>query len=150
MSGYPLDPKPNLHVMRISFDGDCVSCGHPQYGCNPERAPDGTFRGVEGHHHRDPNVDGSAWYELEFANGRFAYYRQPFAQGAAKKHPFDTCVKKDGTKEPSSIWSWNGDVERPTVTPSFLCEDYPPGCRVHLYLTNGAIDLLADSTVVLG
>lgn len=40
----------------------------------------------------------------------------------------------------SGIWSWNGDVDRPTVSPSIVCSD--TGC--HLFVRNGELVYLSD------
>lgn len=40
-----------------------------------------------------------------------------------------------------AMWTWNGDTERPTFTPSM----HLPG-RCHYFLTDGRIQYLADST----
>lgn len=51
------------------------------------------------------------------------------------------------------VWAWDGDTERPTLTPSYLARlpwgDDQRLVRVHLYLRAGRIDLLSDSTVTL-
>ena len=41
-------------------------------------------------------------------------------------------------------WQWNGDFERPTVTPSIL--NSRPGFINHVYITNGKIEYLNDCT----
>ena len=42
------------------------------------------------------------------------------------------------------VWKWNGDIERPTVTPSILVNSLRPERQCHLYLTNGFIKYLSD------
>jgi len=54
-------------------------------------------------------------------------------------------------------WTWNGDVERPTFSPSLVVTlEYPQGhgvppktVRCHSYVTNGQIQFLSDSTHAL-
>lgn len=36
------------------------------------------------------------------------------------------------------VWGWNGNVERPTITPSIGC-DIAPRCGQHRVITNGVI-----------
>ena len=41
-------------------------------------------------------------------------------------------------------WTFNGDMERPTFTPSLLCNaDHIPS-RCHLFMTDGKIQFLSD------
>lgn len=52
-----------------------------------------------------------------------------------------------------NVWAWNGNREAPTLTPSFLM-DYGKRngeqmTKVHLFLTDGKINLLGDSNVEL-
>lgn len=44
-----------------------------------------------------------------------------------------------------SLWTWNGDFEKPTVFPSINCNpNYPPR-RCHSFVENGKIRYLNDS-----
>jgi hypothetical protein len=48
------------------------------------------------------------------------------------------------TPDQLSVWGWNGDQDRPTLTPSINClaeKDGKPagGCGWHGFITNGAI-----------
>lgn len=56
---------------------------------------------------------------------------------------------------PATDWTWNGDLEHPTFTPSVLVHEHPtlnehgqqvmtPRC--HSYVTDGRIQFLADCT----
>lgn len=49
---------------------------------------------------------------------------------------------------PGPVWKWNGNAERPTLQPSLRCrESWADGEHVcHLYLTDGVIEFLNDST----
>lgn len=41
------------------------------------------------------------------------------------------------------VWSWDGNREAPTLSPSILSEGY---CRCHSFLRNGIFEFLTDST----
>lgn len=43
-------------------------------------------------------------------------------------------------------WSWNGDMVKPTITPSVLVQGGPNDTRCHSFVTDGRIQFLADST----
>lgn len=50
---------------------------------------------------------------------------------------------------PKTGWTFNGDFERPTITPSILVNgnhDCPNEPRCHSFVTNGMIQYLSDST----
>lgn len=72
------------------------------------------------------------------------------------KHHF-----KDGDKEGYQYWFWcpgcdeahaftippwtfNGDLEKPTFTPSLLCNQSRPEVRCHLIMTDGKIHYCGD------
>jgi hypothetical protein len=56
-----------------------------------------------------------------------------------------------GCDEPHAIrtdaggWTWNGDHERPTFSPSVLVTDHA-GSRCHSFVREGQIEFLTDST----
>ena len=39
-------------------------------------------------------------------------------------------------------WEWNGDIDKPTIYPSYRVVDVEFGC--HLYIKNGMVEYLAD------
>ena len=41
----------------------------------------------------------------------------------------------------TSVWKWNGDLEKPTLTPSILSEGEK---RCHSFITDGKIKFLLD------
>lgn len=41
-------------------------------------------------------------------------------------------------------WSFNGDFERPTFSPSMLVNQHDPGSRCHSFVTDGRIQFLSD------
>lgn len=59
-------------------------------------------------------------------------------------HPFH--VREDG-KRPS--WQFNGDMQRPTFTPSLRVNGYGQYPDCHLNLTDGKLQYHADSTHAL-
>ena len=75
------------------------------------------------------NVDGTVWYEFEAGAG---YANQLFS----RKGLFQTSTKVN-------VWTWDGNKEEPTITPSFLLPDF----RLHLYVRKGKLDILPDTTV---
>jgi len=50
-----------------------------------------------------------------------------FCPGCGHDHPYD------------SRWKFNGDVDKPTFTPSLLCNADYPDSRCHLFVTEGKI-----------
>lgn len=73
------------------------------------------------------------WYHFEFN-----------CPGCGYKHGF--YVRREGHNGP--IWEFNGDLEKPTVSPSILMstswDDKPHVC--HSYINNGIIQFLSDCT----
>jgi hypothetical protein len=63
--------------------------------------------------------------------------------GCKEPHPFR--VERAPT-QPAEVplWGFNGDMERPTFTPSLLCDASTPATRCHLFLRDGRIEFLAD------
>lgn len=53
--------------------------------------------------------------------------------GCKEHHRLDQC------------WIFNGNLERPTFSPSLLI-NHPDGRRCHSFVTNGRIEFLADCT----
>lgn len=70
------------------------------------------------------------------------------AVGAGEKRLIFWCPGCDGPHTPriegAHAWTWNGDRERPTLTPSILVRDGVFVC--HSYLTDGQIKFLDDCT----
>jgi hypothetical protein len=46
--------------------------------------------------------------------------------------------------DPSTSWTWNGDLERPTFRPSVLVRGGPNDDRCHSFVTDGRIAFLGD------
>jgi hypothetical protein len=66
-------------------------------------------------------------------DGRLLFFWCP---GCHERHYFDV----DRTERPN--WTFNGDFERPTFTPSLLYPSKHPRC--HLFLTDGVLIYLDD------
>ena len=58
--------------------------------------------------------------------------------GCGYSHPFETEVPNGGG------WTWNGSYEKPTFTPSLVCQPNDPDFRCHLFVTDGNIQFLSD------
>jgi hypothetical protein len=73
-------------------------------------------------------------------NGVYSYWF--YCSGCKCSHPFTV-----GPQLPNygkARWQFNGDFEKPTFTPSLLCNpDHAPS-RCHLFLTDGKIIYLSD------
>jgi hypothetical protein len=41
-------------------------------------------------------------------------------------------------------WNWNGSFDKPTFTPSLLCNQHDAGSRCHSFVTDGMIQFLSD------
>lgn len=91
---------------------------------------------------REPGVIGAIWYEVEYGDGSITPLRQPFNDTGKSQVPKRHVWKRD-----------SGSIENMdlTLSPSFLARWTEKGVPmvVHLFLRNGHIDLLNDSTVVL-
>lgn len=65
-----------------------------------------------------------------------------YCPGCKHSHPYhvgDLSVHWPGRKG----WTFNGDVNKPTFTPSLMCNQGRPS-QCHLYLTDGKIHYLGD------
>lgn len=66
-----------------------------------------------------------------------------FCPGCNEVHPYRIARGKgEGPERP--VWKFNGSLERPTFTPSLLCNQGRPDV-CHLYLTDGQIIFCGDS-----
>ena len=54
-------------------------------------------------------------------------------------------VITSGSREQARAWTWNGDLEKPTLKPS-VKTTHADGKISHIWLTNGICQHLADST----
>lgn len=48
------------------------------------------------------------------------------------------------TTEHSPSWTWDGNLEAPTLSPSILTCANDPGCRCHSFLRAGVLEFLDD------
>ena len=74
--------------------------------------------------------------------GRDEWYNHNIRQPFGRKGSYN--IKHDHWVE--LIWAWDGNRESPTLTPSFLYDARPAG-KLHLFVKNGKLDILADTTV---
>lgn len=75
--------------------------------------------------------------------GVYAFY----CPGCGKKHTVFT--KDEGLKHP--IWGFNGDMDKPTFTPSVCAISTSPDgeIRCHSFIRDGKIEYLQDSSHTL-
>lgn len=85
-----------------------------------------------------PRYVGVAAESVGHDGGRVARMWCPGCQD----HHMVTLDRADG-------WAWNGDVERPTFTPSILVRGGSQDARCHSFVTDGQWQFLADSSHVL-
>lgn len=57
-------------------------------------------------------------------------------------------VIKTGTREGTPCWTWNGDIDKPTLRPSLLTKmDWKePPVICHCFVNDGLVQFLTDST----
>ncbi len=60
--------------------------------------------------------------------------------GCGYSHPFAA----GGPPGIHPQWEWNGSFDKPTFTPSLLCNQDDPKSRCHSFVTNGQIQFLPD------
>lgn len=64
-----------------------------------------------------------------------------FCPGCRNSH----AVSVNGHRNSSgATWKWNGSMERPTFTPSILCNKDVPEYRCHHFIRSGYIEFLND------
>lgn len=63
-----------------------------------------------------------------------------YCPGCGHQHPY----RVDVPQENGAMWTWNGDMEKPTFTPSLLCNKDIPDLRCHLFLTDGQLRYCGD------
>lgn len=75
-------------------------------------------------------------------------YSHPFYVATPKTPSGEPWPTRDG--KPWPIWTFNGDEERPTFSPSLLVhgapEANPPTPRCHSFVRDGRIEFCTDST----
>ena len=62
--------------------------------------------------------------------------------GCGNDHAFTVGPQSPGWG--TARWTFNGDFEKPTFTPSLLCNPDHVANRCHSFVTNGNIQFLAD------
>lgn len=67
--------------------------------------------------------------------------------GCGHGHLFNTVPSPNGIGGPKPVWSFNGDMDRPTFSPSMLVRsvdaDLKP-TRCHSFVRDGRIEFLSD------
>ena len=63
-----------------------------------------------------------------------------FCPGCGNEHPFTV----DKIDEKGNMWDWNGDVDKPTFSPSMLVNKDTPALRCHSFVEGGKIRFLKD------
>lgn len=59
---------------------------------------------------------------------------------------YKTFTRESVNRPPNiALWSWNGNFEKPTITPSIDCNRSSPELRCHSIVTDGMIHFLNDS-----
>lgn len=65
--------------------------------------------------------------------------------GCKDAHPY-RIARDPNEPEHAPVWSFNGDLERPTFSPSLLVNANTSGARrCHLFLTDGQLSFCSDS-----
>jgi hypothetical protein len=105
-------------------------------------------------------VDGAVRYELRFYRTEQEMADLKARGGIEIANPYceDMFIQPfsskgleyldDGRGRKRPVWAWDGNRETLTLSPSYLV-DCSPQWKIHLYFTNGKINLLEDSTVTL-
>lgn len=62
--------------------------------------------------------------------------------GCLHNHAFTVGLPKRGPEDPR--WEFNGDFEKPTFSPSLLCNKSDPKSRCHSFVVGGKIQFLTD------
>lgn len=75
------------------------------------------------------------------ASGGSYYFECP---GCQRPHGFWTAEYYGGDTSKHPAWSWNGDGDKPTVTPSINCDASRPERHCHFFITNGQIAYQMD------
>lgn len=81
---------------------------------------------------------GSKLYKLETENEAIILFH---CLGCDRSHPYR--VRSSDPKRP--VWSFNGDVEKPSFSPSLLVHGSAETPRCHLFVTDGQIRYCSDS-----
>lgn len=80
--------------------------------------------------------EGKIW----LVEGQYETLAVVHCPGCNIGHPFR--VKSNNANRPS--WTWNGDMHKPTFTPSMLVNGHDESSRCHSFVTDGKIQFLGD------
>lgn len=64
--------------------------------------------------------------------------------GPLEFHVLPIIIKGSRDNDPRHPWTWNGDVDKPTLKPSLLSKT--PECVSHCWITDGKVQFLSDTT----
>jgi hypothetical protein len=62
------------------------------------------------------------------------------------EYPIELTVITSGSRDKTGAWTWNGDIEKPTLRPSIKTTHGGSGEVSHLWLNEGVCQHLGDST----
>jgi len=90
-------------------------------------------------------IDGEGIYS--FCDSSAATHVQLRLPGPISNIRLPVLVGMSKTREGTGCWSWNGDIEKPTIKPSILNDFRPHGSLVnHVWITDGMVQFLGDCT----
>lgn len=97
----------------------------------------GECNAIYSHHvgHDDPELPGDFLYYISDVSERDdAIGGMIFKCPCGCNHDSLICFVKDPRRPKDPFWTWNGNIDRPTVRPSIKRAN---GCEWHGFLTNG-------------
>ena len=71
------------------------------------------------------------------------------AKGVQWTCPGCNCRHQTPTEGYPSVWTWNGSIDAPTLSPSVLVTRPSGGARCHCFIVDGQIQFLGDCTHAL-
>ena len=84
----------------------------------------------------------SPFASLREYGGRMLLRFQPHGY----EYPIELPVITSGSRDKTGAWTWNGDIEKPTLRPSIKTTHGGSGEVSHLWLNEGVCQHLGDST----
>lgn len=75
--------------------------------------------------------------------GRDTYHHQVWCPGCEDMHAWQTAA---GPNPQGPVWDYNGDADRPTVSPSLRVTGGPHDTVCHSFIRDGVWEYLSDST----
>ncbi len=127
-----------------------VQIEHVQFARDDKRGEDGAVWMLILSPYLDDPCDHSCKVHPKMVHN---YERQAFHLGPFG-HRLDA-TPQEIAEHKANVWGWNGNRELPSLTPSFLAMEVDEKnkrirpYRMHSYITQGKLQVLSDSTVVL-